>query len=273
METPDSYERNHFGLTQWSVLAQTPLKVLDDLLDRSVFIPPEQFEICQMQVSQCHKNASWLYRRGKGRIMTGYCLGKDGLWRSHSWLRAVVVAADALRAELTLFGSASAGERSGINDPGKLDFSEGIYTALLTLSLPLERTKERIAYRKSLIDLEQAVRNVQESEDEIKLAVRGKLRDMVRAREGLQIQALSVELAKKRVKSSDLFLQAGRIEIRDLLDSQEALLSAQNSFTSAIVDYRIAELELQRDIGLLEVNENGMWKEFDPTEEQNETSN
>ena len=36
--------------------------------------------------------------------------------------------------------------------------------------------------------------------------------------------------------------------------------------TSAIVSYRIAELELQRDLGLLEVNEKGLWQEFSPEE-------
>ncbi len=82
-----------------ALFARADVKVLDDLLDQSVFIPPGQFEICQMQVSQCHKNASWLYRRGKGRIMTGYCLGKDGLWRSHSWLKS-----EAGHIETTLVG-------------------------------------------------------------------------------------------------------------------------------------------------------------------------
>jgi hypothetical protein len=32
--------------------------------------------------------------------------------------------------------------------------------------------------------------------------------------------------------------------------------------TSAVVSYRIADLELQRDPGLLEVNEKGLWLEF-----------
>ena len=46
------------------------------------------------------------------------------------------------------------------------------------------------------------------------------------------------------------------------LESQDALLAAQNSLTRAVVDYRIAELELQRDMGLLKVNEKGLWREF-----------
>jgi hypothetical protein len=32
------------------------------------------------------------------------------------------------------------------------------------------------------------------------------------------------------------------------------------------VQYRVAELELQRDIGVLEVNERGLYREYSPEE-------
>ncbi|MGB2823773.1 MAG: TolC family protein, partial [Phycisphaerae bacterium] len=67
-----------------------------------------------------------------------------------------------------------------------------------------------------------------------------------------------------RVTSTDLFLEAGRAAIRDVLEAQEALVQAQNSLTAALVAYRIAELELQRDMGVLEVNEKGLWREYRP---------
>ena len=73
-------------------------------------------------------------------------------------------------------------------------------------------------------------------------------------------------VAEKRVRSVDLYIEAGRAEIRDLLEAQDALLSAQNSLTAAVVDYRVAELEIQRDMGLLEINANGLWREFTPEE-------
>jgi outer membrane protein TolC len=105
---------------------------------------------------------------------------------------------------------------------------------------------------------------MQALEDSIKLEIRNKLRDLIEARESLRIQALSKELAQKRVKSANLFLEAGMAQIRDLLEAQEALISAQNALTSALVRYRVAELELQRDLGVLEVNEKGVWREYEP---------
>ncbi len=175
--------------------------------------------------------------------------------------RRVIVKADALRAGLTLGGTARV---SDTDEDGNMRFDRGQYAALLSVDLPIERTRERNEYRNSLIDLERATRNVQSLEDQIKLAIRNELRGLLEARETLKIQAQSVVVAEKRVRSSTIFLEAGRTEIRNLLEAQDSLLSAQNGLTRAVVDYRIAELELQRDLGLLEVNEQGLWREFSP---------
>ena len=182
--------------------------------------------------------------------------------------RQVVVRADALRAGLTLLGTADLGGGRSIgsatSDDASLRFDQGRYASLLTLDLPFERTAERNAYRKSWIGLEGATRNFQSLEDQIKLSVRKQLRTLLESRESLKIQALSVVVAEKRVRSSTFFLEAGRIQILDLLDAQDALLSAQNRFTAAVINYRTAELDLQQAMGLLQVDASGLWREFSP---------
>lgn len=177
--------------------------------------------------------------------------------------RTVVVRADALRADLTLGGSARFADNDG---DSSVNFDGGRYAALLSIDLPLERTAERNAYRNSLIDLERATRNVQQLEDQIKVSIRGQLRTLLESRESIKINAQQVVVAQKRVRGAQLYLEAGRAQIRDLLEAQDALLSAQNQLTAAVVSYRIAELQLQRDLGLLEVNEKGLWQEFSPEE-------
>ncbi|UCE46840.1 MAG: TolC family protein, partial [Phycisphaerales bacterium] len=182
--------------------------------------------------------------------------------------RDVVVFADRLGAELTLFGSAAAGDRrsvgSATSDDSNIHLNDAAYSALLTLDLPLERVAERNNYRDSLISLERAVRDVASLEDAVKLDVRNRLRALASTRESLQIQARAVEVAQQRVSSATMLLEAGRVQIRDILEAQEALLSAQNALTAAVINYRITELELQRDMGLLKVDEKGLWQEFDP---------
>lgn len=182
--------------------------------------------------------------------------------------RKVVLAADALRPEVTLFGRATLGEGRTIATSGmdhaKLRADKGVYSALLTIDLPFERTAERNVYRSSFINLERSVRDTQKMEDEIKLSVRNTLRAMQEARESREIQARALLLAETRVKSTTLLFEAGRIQIRDLLEAQEALVSARTALTSAVVDYRVAEMEFQRDAGVLLVDENGLWVEYQP---------
>jgi outer membrane protein TolC len=182
--------------------------------------------------------------------------------------RGVVVAADGLKADLTLTGGMAFGEGRGIGAAGmpnaRLRPENGAYTANATSDLPWERTAERNAYRTSHIALEQSVRTVQALEDNIKLAIRDALRTLAATRKSFLIQSSAVDLATTRVRSTELFLEAGRAEIRDVLEAQESLVQAQDALTAALVSYRIAELQLQRDMGLLGVDEKGLWREYRP---------
>jgi len=189
-------------------------------------------------------------------------------WRVVDAQRGVVVAADGLKADLTLTAGAVMGSGRDIGSTGmdnvRLRPEKGVYTGTVTSDLPWERTAERNAYRASYITLEQGARAVQELEDAVKLAIRDALRTLAQTRRTFVIQSSAVDLASTRVKSTELFLEAGRAEIRDVLEAQEALVQAQDALTAALVSYRIAELELQRDMGVLAVDEKGLWSEYRP---------
>jgi outer membrane protein TolC len=175
--------------------------------------------------------------------------------------RRVVVAADGLRSEMNLTGTAAIGERRSLRTAtlpdGEFRPERGYYTALLNLDWPVTRVAERNLLRNSLINLERAVRELQQAEDAVKLEVRNSLRELAGSRERIRIQARAVEVAQRRVDSTNLLLQAGRVQMRDLLEAQEALVVAQNNLTAARVDFRVAELALFRDLGVLEVSEEG----------------
>ncbi len=183
--------------------------------------------------------------------------------------RRVVVAADALRPGLNLIGSASVGERRGIGSAGlanaRLDpSSTGIYSIGLEADLPWSRRAEGLAFRRSLLEVEQSVRNLQALEDQVKLDVRNGLRNLLQQRENYQIRMRALDIAERRVRQAQAFQEAGRAETRDVLEANEDLLNAQNSRVDALVSYRIAELAFQRDLGVLGINERGLWEEFDP---------
>jgi len=174
------------------------------------------------------------------------------------------VAEDNLRAELTLFGSVESGGRRSASSAGEADarLDNLRSSALLTLDLPFNRTAERIAYRKTMLTLAARERAADEVEDQIKLDIRNALRTLRIARENVRIQSEAVRLAERRVASTDMLLQAGRAEIRDVLEAQEALIGAQNALTGAVVSRRIAELEFQRDLDMLDVSAEGRIREI-----------
>ncbi|MBL4590466.1 MAG: TolC family protein [Phycisphaerales bacterium] len=224
-----------------------------------VLVAPLLSDAGPMEMSQEDAIAIALVNRLDLRVVVGQIIDAQ---------RGVVVAADNLRADITLLGSASLGESRSLGsatlDDAQLRTDRGFYSLLLGIDLPFERTAERNSYRNALIAYEQTIRQLQDVEDGVKFDIRNVLRDMLEARETIRIQAESVRVAQRRVDSTDLFLQAGRAEIRDLLESQNALNTAQDALTNAVVNYRIGELEFQRDLGVLQVADNGLWTEFNP---------
>jgi len=138
----------------------------------------------------------------------------------------------------------------------RTDFSAGI-----ELDLPLDRLSERNTYRRRLIELDRARRNYEELRDNVVLQVRDSWRQFGRAKRSYEIQRESATLASRRVDSTELLLEAGRAITRDLLDARDDLLEALDEATAALVDYRVASLELARDMGILIVDEKGQLKE------------
>jgi outer membrane protein TolC len=181
---------------------------------------------------------------------------RDAIWDAE---RKVLVAADGLGTGLNLIASASVGSTP---DTGlaRMRFHDGYYSLGLELDLPLERTAERNAYREAQIILMQSERAYEEMSDQVKLQVRQAYRQLQEAATRHQIQLQSVKLAEARVESTSLLLQAGRATTRDLLDSQDDLLRAQNELTSALVDHAVAKLNFFRDVGVLQVRSDGLWE-------------
>lgn len=180
--------------------------------------------------------------------------------------RAARVAADALRSGASLEISGSVGERRGLEsadrENARLDVSRGNTAVRLKWEWPWRRTAARNAYRESLLNIGRAQRAAEELEDRIKSQIRAAARNLQQAEASLRIQQQAVAVAKRRIDSVELFLQAGRAQIRDLLEAQEALLAAQNARTAAAVARRLADLELLRDMEQLRLTDDGLWEDL-----------
>ena len=175
--------------------------------------------------------------------------------------RKVVVAADGLGVELNLVGSAGVGSTPE-TDFGRLQFNRGNYSlGLESNDLGLDRKAERNAYREALIAMEQQQRQYEIDRDRMELGVRQALRALKAEAEQYRIQKMALELAVRRLETQKLLLEIGQGNVRLLLESEGALLEAQNDVTSALVAHAIAKLGFFRDIGILQVKPDGMWEQ------------
>ncbi len=170
--------------------------------------------------------------------------------------RHVIVAADALRAGLSLTAAINQPSRPG--EIGTFDWKDASWSVGAVLDLPLDRMQERNAYRQAMIAAEDARRAVESSEDSIRSSLRDDVRQTRSTLESWKIQVSAVDLAARRIESTDLKLQAGRAVTRDLLEAQDSLLEAKNAASEALVDYTLSRLALFRDLELLHVDENGI---------------
>ena len=172
--------------------------------------------------------------------------------------RAVLVSADALRADITVEGGVAYDAKRRQHKDSVDDTIAT--TAKLKFSAPWDRRKERNAYRKALIELEQSRRALEEEEDAVKNEVRAGYRDLVAARALYENKVEAFKVAQKRVESNDLFMQSGRSSMRDILEAESALLTAQNALCTAVVEWRMCDLSLRTAMGILAVGDDGAWR-------------
>lgn len=169
--------------------------------------------------------------------------------------RALAIARDNLRGELSVTAGAST---SNTSKPGGESSDSLSWNGSVKSDLPWDRTAERIAYRKAQIAVDVAKRDFDTLLDSTKQLIREDIRSVNSAWSSYVIRVEALAVAERRVKSATLFLQAGKSSTRDMLEAEAALLDARDNMVSAIVDYRMANLKLLRDMSLLHVSEEGI---------------
>lgn len=172
--------------------------------------------------------------------------------------RAVKVAEDMLRADVAIVGRGDTSRSVALNSSAEDGGGEG-WRFSLRADWPWNRRIERNTYKKQLVALEQTKREIEEKEDSVKAAIRNGLRSLAAAESTYKIRSDGLRVAKIRVESTAMFMESGRVIMRDVLEAQKALLSAQDDLCAAVVGWRMRELELRRDMGVLELSDANMW--------------
>ena len=172
--------------------------------------------------------------------------------------RKIRVAADGLKPGLDFFADARLNSEEP-TDYTNFDVDKVRAGVGIELDLPIDRVRERNDYRATLVSFESQLRALTLTLDTLRDDIERGLRNVDQRRQNYLIQKNALELADRRVESSTLLLQAGRGEARDLIESQDAQIAAQNAVTAALVSYQDARLQLMLDIGALNTSKPQFW--------------
>jgi outer membrane protein TolC len=172
--------------------------------------------------------------------------------------RRIRIAADQLKPGLLLRANATLDSELP-TDYTKFNADKVFTDVSLQLDLPLDRLPRANAYRLALIQFELDLRTFTRSLDGLKDNIDTGLRTLEQRRLNYENQQNALVLANRRVESTTLLLEAGRAEVRDLIEAQDAQISAQNAVTAALVDHQQARLQLMLDIGALQTEQPRFW--------------
>ncbi|MFZ5829716.1 MAG: TolC family protein [Planctomycetota bacterium] len=184
-----------------------------------------------------------------------------------SW-RQIQVVANALKSDLDVTFS---GDITTIDDnPVRFRGTTGRLRVGFEFDAPLTRLVERNAYREVLISYQRARRSYYTFEDRIAQILRSLVRSMRQTQLDFEIRRAGVRVAISQVELTRERLQAppavgatrsslGSTTVRDLVQAYSGLLSAQDGIVNAWVGYETDRMNLVLDMGVMQLDQNGMW--------------
>ena len=139
-----------------------------------------------------------------------------------------------------------------------LDFADDeAYSVGVALELPFDRLSRRNSFRNSEISLDQALRTLDQQEDEISIEVRSSLRTLEQLRFQIEIGEKTIESFSFTVEKAEIDQLRGLGTNRDVVEAKNSLTESKNDQLDRIVDHEIQLLRLQNQLGLLFVDEKG----------------
>ena len=182
-----------------------------------------------------------------------------------SW-RLIYFNANNLLSDLDLVFSGDIGNVG--DNPFDLRGSRGRLRAGIEFDAPLTRLEERNIYRQALIEYQQARRNYYQFRDQIYQGLRNTLRQIRLNEVNFELRRAAVQVAISQVDLTQLRLseppkpeateQFNNTTARDLVQSLSDLLNVQNDFLSVWVNYEVQRLNLETDLGIMELMPNGL---------------
>ncbi len=191
-----------------------------------------------------------------------------------SW-RLIAFNANRLQTDVTV--SLSGDLATTGNNPAKFRGSTGSLRASLQIDPPFTRLLERNNYRQQLVDYSNDRRTYIQFMDGVHQGLRNLLRNLNQLQTNLEIQRRAVAISIRRVdltretlsqprppaapwESASMF---GDTAALDLLNALSDLRNTQNNFMSVWLNHHATRMVLERDLGIMQLDDSGRWIERD----------
>lgn len=178
--------------------------------------------------------------------------------RADSARSAYSLATHALLPSLAVTGAAGVGAQNMETAPGAVGdlFGEDgypSYSASGNLSLPIGNRAARGDRKRTLHALHGAELEAEATERSVQSQVAVQVRTLAASREKVDLADANLRLAEQTLRAEEALADAGRKILKDLLDARQSLASARAEAARARTEYRLAQAELLRLQGQLDV--------------------
>lgn len=187
--------------------------------------------------------------------------------------RKVIIAANALRSDLTLTSTVALNTAPGASQPLAFDTRLTRLTVGLQFDGPLNRLAERNLYRVALISYQQARRAYTDLSDQIELEMRVTLRNLRQARLSFEIARQQLIAAARQVANERILLNAppklqqqggGGDPTLRTLQALAQLNAARNNLAGTFIRYEQLRVQLLLNLEALQLDDRGLPVNVDP---------
>lgn len=145
------------------------------------------------------------------------------------------------------------------NEGLELNHRQRRVTTGLDIDLNLNTKPERNVLRSSQITEQRAERELELTEENLRGDIRADWRNLEVARKQYDLALEGLDLAQKRLEIEEALMAEGQGTARDIVESQDRLITARDLVVSTKIDHVIARLQLWSDMGILFIQKDGRW--------------
>tara|TARA_B000000475_G_scaffold236486_1_gene204545 strand:- start:150 stop:2327 length:2178 start_codon:yes stop_codon:yes gene_type:complete len=181
--------------------------------------------------------------------------------------RRYEVAAEKLLTDINVVAEGSIGTPplAAANEPFNFSSDSAQFRAGIEIVTPLDRRRARNNFRAAQVSLQRARRNYMAAEDQVKLDIRTMYNEAITearifeiCRRALRVAARELDQAIEFGDRPDAGEYAGGRGV-NISRALENILYNQNEMIESWAEYETARLSIYRDMGTMDINENGLW--------------